>query len=314
MAKNHNAKKGNDSSYYGISPDTDLDQEVDGVLSGNDWWTGDIDLAAGLPFVTYGFPVDYNVKGYKEAQGNVALSTEATDNFDTIFELIRGYTLFDNTTLKSSVNARDADIRVGAADLNGAEGWTYYPGGNDRKGTSGDVWLDTNSDNMTWGTGIGGLGSEAGTAPGTYVYTVALHEIRHAMGLKHSFEPGAFGLVPKDSLEYTVMSYTSSSPDDPDAPWPADGEGPQTFMQYDIAAMQYMYGADYGTNAGHNVYTIEDGDLYIDGNRYFSQSGSEKLSLTLWDGVGNDTYDFSNAAQGVTIDLRPGGWVTFDDN
>ena len=34
--------------------------------------------------------------------------------------------------------------------------------------------------------------------------------------------------------------------------------------------------------------------------------------MTIWDGGGIDTYDFSNygANEGCIIDLRPGGWTT----
>jgi len=39
--------------------------------------------------------------------------------------------------------------------------------------------------------------------------------------------------------------------------------------------------------------------------------------MTIWDGGGIDTYDFSNYSghtSGIYVDLRPGGWTTFSPN
>ena len=32
--------------------------------------------------------------------------------------------------------------------------------------------------------------------------------------------------------------------------------------------------------------------------------------MTVWDGGGNDTYDFSNYTTNLSINLQPGGWTT----
>jgi hypothetical protein len=32
--------------------------------------------------------------------------------------------------------------------------------------------------------------------------------------------------------------------------------------------------------------------------------------MTLWDGGGRDTYDFSNYATDMSVNLQPGGWST----
>ena len=44
---------------------------------------------------------------------------------------------------------------------------------------------------------------------GTYRYADFLHELGHSLGLDHSFQGGKFGATPHDSLEYSVMSYSS---------------------------------------------------------------------------------------------------------
>ena len=37
--------------------------------------------------------------------------------------------------------------------------------------------------------------------------------------------------------------------------------------------------------------------------------GANRVFMTVWDGGGTDTYDFSSYATGVTADLRPGAWT-----
>jgi Ca2+-binding RTX toxin-like protein len=82
-------------------------------------------------------------------------------------------------------------------------------------------------------------------------------------------------------------------------------------MQDDIAALQYLYGADYGYNNGNTVYKWDPstGQEFVDG---IGQGAPirNKVFLTIWDGGGQDTYDLSNYSNAVTIDLRPGQWTT----
>ena len=85
-----------------------------------------------------------------------------------------------------------------------------------------------------------------------------MHETGHMVGLKHSQDVmGSFGAAPANinSLEYSVMSYrsytgASTSQGLTNATW----SFPTTLMVYDIAALQYMYGANYLTNSGDTVY------------------------------------------------------------
>src|SRR3712207_1266270 len=74
-----------------------------------------------------------------------------------------------------------------------------------------------------------------------------------------------------------------------------------------------MYGADFTTNATDSVYTFSQttGEMFINGVSQGDPSGN-KILMTIWDGGGNDTIDASNYAGGVTVDLRPGEFSTFD--
>jgi serralysin len=147
-----------------------------------------------------------------------------------------------------------------------------------------------------------------------------LHELGHSLGLDHSFQGSKFGATPNDSLEYSVMSY--SSYEGAKTWYASDGDFPQTLMMYDIAALQYMYGANLETNAGDTVYKWDpsNGDLSISdsikGVSYFVAEETNKIFMTIWDSGGIDTYDFSNYGtnEGCIIDLHPGGWTTVSSN
>ena len=83
----------------------------------------------------------------------------------------------------------------------------------------------------------------------------------------------------------------------------------QTFMMYDILALQQLYGADFGYNSGDTTYrwNPSTGQMSVNGSPGMSP-GANRVFMTIWDGNGNDTYDLSNYSNGVTVDLRPEMW------
>jgi hypothetical protein len=71
-------------------------------------------------------------------------------------------------------------------------------------------------------------------APGSDGYVTILHEVGHALGLKHPFEESPKLPVEYDNESYTVMSYT---------PAPS-GIHPVTYGPVDLASLKWLYGGD----------------------------------------------------------------------
>ncbi len=169
-----------------------------------------------------------------------------------------------------------------------AWGWAgypseYWPGG-------GDIWIATD------------VAQDTDWSPGTYNYQALMHEIGHALGLKH---PGDYGggsgpYLPSelDNYGYTLMSYNANDNVYPEEGW---SQGQWSFSSYyinvrtpmvlDIAAIQYLYGANLKYRTGNDTYTFD---------------GRSPFFETLWDAGGTDTIDVSACLRGTVIDLRPG--------
>ncbi len=222
----------------------------------------------GSPQYTYDEPT-YQFASLSSAQKTAARSALAA------WGEVANVHFAELTETQSSVG----DIRIafsGAVHANEGPtvwGYTYLvsPGSPE----SGDVWID----NSLRATAF---------APGSYDYMALLHEIGHALGLKHPFpDPSgsaSTNVLPTatDSSQYTVMSYTDN--------YPSNVE-PQTPMLYDILAIQYLYGANTSTRAGNDTYSF---------------SPASPVTRTLWDAGGNDAIDASGYTSAVTVDLREG--------
>lgn len=181
----------------------------------------------------------------------------------------------------TEINDQVGTIRFGISKNDDFYAFAYQPG--EYWPTNGDIWFgrDFYADDFD---------------RGTYEFGTLLHELGHAMGLSHPFEGGAQTMTEAlDYTNYTIMSYT-----EPD--WAFIGDGAtrkytigESYMVYDIQALQHMYGANYNYNSGDTVYLFDS---------------SERMSLTIWDGGGEDILDFSDFDLGCDINLNDGTYST----
>ena len=161
-------------------------------------------------------------------------------------------------------------------------GYAYLP--NDLA-SGGDVWLNGSLRNTTFQT------LNSGTLGGFAL----MHELGHALGLKHSAETSAYSSATLSTLDDTIFNTVMSFNAMPGVPLTLAGNIdrlPSTPMSYDIDALQYLYGANTSTHNGDDHYVF---------------AGDGKYLQTIYDAGGIDTIELTGT-QGGEIDLRPGEW------
>jgi Ca2+-binding RTX toxin-like protein len=281
-----------------------LEEDIEALIDSQGW----PDPNANLPGtnLTYSFP--------NSPSDYPAGTTEVTNNFEqfnatqrgAVSTMLQQIASFSNLTFDQLLDPQDgsATIRYAMSDEPDVA-YAYLPGGT----LGGTAWFRNSPlDGRT-------TPSFDNPVPGGYGWMSIIHETGHTLGLKHGHEAPAVSFD-RDSVEYTVMTYRSHVGQTPDGYTNETWGFPTTPMALDIAALQRLYGANFNFNSGDTVYSWSPttGQMFVNGVGGLIPGGN-RVFMTIWDGGGNDTYDFSNysGGGGLTIDLRPGEWTKISD-
>lgn len=230
--------------------------KIDALLSGSVWNNSGNGVT-----ITYNF---WNaLPSYYSGSDTEATNFQAFNNVmkAAAIRVMDMVETFTNITFQE-VNNESAQIGWAQAELNpNAGAWAYYPHVHPK---GGDIWTN----NIYSGT--------KNPVEGNWGFHVLMHELGHALGLKHSFSGSTVLTGAEDNTQYTVMSYTGV-------------KNTHTYQLYDIAALQHLYGANMSYATGNDNYILQSGVRY-----------------SIWDSGGIDTMDGGAIASNMTLNLNEG--------
>lgn len=191
---------------------------------------------------------------------------------DAVRQILSATAQFSGITFQEVADGASnggSHLRFGASEQSSTKGVSSMPG----EANAGQVWMD--------------LDSVANLTPGGAGYAALLHEIGHALGLRHprnvdAADAWAFQLREQDDVtSQSVMSGTASP----------DGLFPASWSTLDVTALRLLYGSA----------QVATGDT-----RYLLGASAFQAETCIIDDGGTDTLDCSQSRTGVTLDLQPG--------
>lgn len=272
------------------------DQRIDGLLQAYKWDTTNL---------TFSFPQSIAAwSGYSSAEPTTNFEPLTSQAVAAVRNILSAFASFSGLTFTESTASSGAlgDLRFGMTD-GVKDGFPAFAYGPSDSAVGGDSWYKNSGSIFD--------------APvvGTYAYATFMHEIGHALGLKHGHDYDGAGALPNEynSTEYSIMTYRSYEGQGlpPAGVYTNEQFGfPQTPMMLDIAAIQHLYGANFAHNSTNTEYRWlpGTGTTLVNGQEAIVP-GANRIFITLWDGGGTDTYNLSGFSTSVSIDLRPGKWT-----
>ncbi len=273
---------------------------IDALLDAGPAWNY---LQPGGNTISYTFSVD---SGNEDNRTDVTAFTSSQQTHTrSMLAYITSVTgiQFSETTTGTSAVLHFAMTDIAGASTAGLCSWSSsygFDGNNQitRYSANAYVYLDS----VEWGA------QNLALAAGNQGYETLLHEMGHALGLKHPFEGDTRLQSGSDNTDNTLMSYTDSG-------------GPYaTFSPYDLAALNWLYGGD-GLAGNIGLNSANDG-RYLTGSNsaetLTTGSGNDILiglggNDVINGGAGFDTALYASARANFTFS-KNGSTVTLQDN
>ena len=274
---------------------------IDGLTDGFRWGVTRADPRIGYTFIsdtsglTSGEFGGYPSWGWSESERlRMEQSMDAIESVCTLQFVDRGHNNDDNVELWF--------YSLDQSNSYGSYGFAYTPGSNADEGLVAINWTLYRSDNRNFTHSI---------EPGSFYGITFLHELSHAVGLKHPHDRGLRrqprfpgltflsdefsdkGIFGQNAQPYTQLSYVDKGARNGLVPTSETDYGfLQSLGALDIAALQWMYGINPTRASGDDVYRLPSSNELGSGWR------------AIWDTGGRDRITAASASDPVTIDLR----------
>jgi serralysin len=274
---------------------------IDGLTDGYRWGTTATDPAVGYTFISPTFDRPggefggYPSWGWSDQERQ--LMEDAMEEISAVCSL-----QFDDRGDDNDDGVEIWYYNLDKRQSEGSYGFAYTPGSDSDEGLVAINW-------STYQNADGGFKNSI--ASGSFYGITFLHELSHAVGLKHPHDKGLFGQprfpgLTRQSDEYrdkgdydqnaqpfTQLTYVDKGARNGMVPRSIEAYGfLQTLGALDIAALQWMYGINPDAASGDNKYTLPLENREGTGWR------------AIWDTGGVDRITAAGAKAPVTIDLR----------
>ena len=217
--------------------------------------------------LTYSFMTDSDAAASKRP-----MSSSEKAAVRAALSLVSSFTGLTFTEVQE-FNQSFGQIRLTVSQQSNTKGYTWLPETSNINGQAGDIYMDEES--MLY------------LQPGGEGLQALLHELGHALGLRHPTNVDVndhwaqVAADTFDSTQWSVMAKSTSS----------QGLSRIDFGALDISALRYTYGVKL-VNAGDSIYKLADTD--------------GQILRTIIDDGGVDTVDCSSLSTGASVNLGAG--------